>query len=415
MLRKVTGLFHRDANSLLSSGLLALLLVSYVALIYVTVLVAGAFLLGDMLYPNFSPSWWLNLVALALIALTLLPVNRWLREHINDLVYAQHDNPYLLIAKVNHQLQTMTTPQFTLPILAETIASELQLPYVAIEATDADSPLHYASGEPPKGVHVSRVPIVYLSKPMGALLASARSASQLLSENDISLLSDVAHQLGTALRASQLTADLQAARERLVIAREEERRRIRNDLHDGLAPTLSSLQLQLGALYKLIRSNPDQAEAIARDLREDLPSATAEIRQLVYDLRPPMLDELGLVGAIKSFRFQGSQVSLEIHAPDPLPRVSAAVEVAVYRIASEALHNVVKHAQASACVIQIEAGDGHLRLSVTDNGTSLLQEYTGGVGVSSMKERAVEVGGALVIQPHTGGGTQVIAQFPIDA
>lgn len=413
MLRKVTGLFHRDANSLLSSGLLALLLISYVTLIYVAVIVVGAFLLGDMLYPNFSPSWWLNLVALALIALTLLPVNRWLRDHIKDLVYAQHDNPYLLIAKVNHQLQAMTNPQFTLPIVAETIASVLQLPYVAIETTHADPSLHYAFGEPPTGAHVSRMPIVYLSKPLGALLASARSASHPLSASDMALLIDVAHQLGTALRATELTADLQAARERLVIAREEERRRIRNDLHDGLAPTLSSLQLQIGALYKLIRSNPDQAEAIARDMREDLPRATAEIRQLVYDLRPPMLDELGLVGAIKSFRFQGSQVSFEVHAPDPLPHVSAAVEVAMYRIASEALHNVVKHAQATTCVIQIEAGEGHLRLSVTDNGTSLPHDYTGGVGVSSMKERAVEVGGTLVIQPYPGGGTQVVAQFPI--
>ena len=272
-----TWILHRDATTLLASGLLALVLVSYGALVFVAVLVGGAFLLGDRLYPEGSPAWWLYLLAGALLALTLVPVTHWLRDRINDLVYAQHDNPYRLIATVNHQLQAMTSPQFTLPGLAETIASVLQLPYVAIATTHADPPLHYAFGAPPPGVPVRHVPIVYLSTPIGALLAAARSPRQPLSASDLALLTDVAHQCAIALRAAQLTADLQTTRERLVLAREEERRRIRNDLHDGLAPTLSSLQLQLGGLAKLIRSHPDQAEAIASDLREDLRTATAEI------------------------------------------------------------------------------------------------------------------------------------------
>jgi signal transduction histidine kinase len=172
------------------------------------------------------------------------------------------------------------------------------------------------------------------------------------------------------------------------MAREEERRRIRNDLHDGLAPTLSSLQLQVGAMRKLIHQNPDQAEAIANDLREDLRQATADIRQLVYDLRPPRLDELGLVGAIKSFRATGTEVHFEVIAPDPMPTLPAAVEVAVYRITSEAVHNVAKHTKATACVICIEVTEGSLILSVTDNGKGLPAKLEGGVGLQSMKERA---------------------------
>jgi signal transduction histidine kinase len=252
-----------------------------------------------------------------------------------------------------------------------------------------------------------------LDTPLGALLVSARAANQPLSASDVALLRDVAQQVGIALHVVHLTADLQAARERLVIAREEERRRIRNDLHDGLAPTLASLQLQLAALGKLIRQKPDQAEAIANDLREDLVHATAEIRQLVYALRPPMLDELGVVEAIKHFRLPGSVMSFEVTAPEPMPPLPAAVEVAVYRIASEAINNVVKHAEAQTCKVRIEVCQGQLTLTVTDNGTSMPERYQIGVGFHSMQERAAELGGVLSIQLGDQGGTQVVARLPI--
>ncbi len=199
-----------------------------------------------------------------------------------------------------------------------------------------------------------------------------------------------------------------------MIAREEERRRIRNDLHDGLAPTLSSLQLQLGAVRNLMRENPAQAEIIVNDLRQDLQKATAEIRQLVYDLRPPMLDELGLVGAIKNFKFPDSGIHFQVNAIEPMPKLSAAVEVAAYRIASEAIHNVVKHAHATECTVNVETNDRYLMLSVTDNGTSLPHQPHVGVGLQSMRERVDELGGAISIRPCECGGTCLTAQLPID-
>ncbi len=229
------------------------------------------------------------------------------------------------------------------------------------------------------------------------------------------LLKDIAQQLGIALRAAQLSAELQASRERLVIAREEERRRIRNDLHDGLAPTLSSLQLQLGAARNLVRRNPEQAEALINELREDMRNATAEIRQLVYDLRPPMLDELGLVGAMRNSKFQGSEVRIDVHAPEPMPQLPAAVEVAVYRIASEALHNVVKHAQATTCQIHIELDGGCLILKVIDDGKSLSPDAQAGIGIHSMKERAAELGGTLIVQSGEPSGACILARIPLES
>jgi signal transduction histidine kinase len=228
------------------------------------------------------------------------------------------------------------------------------------------------------------------------------------------LLRDVARQLGIALRAAQLSADVQSARERLVLAREEERRRIRNDLHDGLAPTLSSLQLRLGAVRRLIRQDPAQAETLAGELGDDLRIATGTIRQLVYELRPPMLDELQLVGALRSMRFTGSDVHFEVQAPEPMPALPAAVEAAVYRIASEAMHNVVKHAGAANCLVRIEASNGRLALTVSDDGTGTPGELGAGIGIRSMRDRAEELGGTLSVERGAEGGTRVTALIPIN-
>jgi signal transduction histidine kinase len=275
-------------------------------------------------------------------------------------------------------------------------------------------PLVAAVGSSPKHAAIEQVPITYQGLAIGELRVAARGWDEPLSRSDLLVLSNLARQVGIALYAAQLTRNLQYARERLVIAREEERRRIRNDLHDGLAPTLASLQLQLREIRRHIRQDPAQAEALASDLHQELRQATAQIRELVYDLRPPMLDELGLVGAIKNFRLPGSALTLVVNAPEPLPKLPAAVEVAVYRITSEAIHNAVKHAQATMCVAAIEVGDGRLTLSVRNNGAGLPDDYHTGVGLRSMKERAAELGGTLAIRVIENGDTQVTATLPLN-
>jgi len=413
MLRKSSQF---DADAILSHGLLYLILAGYIATVYAAVfslLMAG----GVVSYADprviFNPPWWVSVLVIIVIAFTLWPVRRWLQSRINVLIYGQHDDPYALISEINQQLQAMAAPQLTLPIVADTVVRVLKLPFVAISTQNLAAPLHVESGKLPVQSELTRLPVTYLDKPIGELCAAARRSNESLSASDLELLRDVARQVGIAVHAAQLTAALQASRERIVTAREEERRRIRNDLHDGLAPTLSSLQLQLGALRNLIRQNPDEAEVVVNGLRDDLRNATAEIRQLVYDLRPPMLDELGLVGAIKSFRFQNSEVRFTVDAPRQLPRLPAAVEVAAYRVVSEAIHNVLKHAQATRCEVRIVVSESHLGLSVLDDGKGLPSGFNPGVGLRSMQERASELGGTLQIQPSDGGGTRVVAQFPI--
>jgi signal transduction histidine kinase len=408
------------ADALLSLFLIGMVITGYVALVYVLVIAIFSPLPFSDSAVDASPPWWQNLIAFALIALTFLPVYRWTRRGVRGLVYSQHDNPYPALSQLSQRLESTPSPQAILPAVAETIAQTLKLPYVEIEAQllDGDptgAPRLTTYGSLPKGAVIQRLPLTYYDTAVGELRVAPRRADELLSPSDLSVLRDLARQVGISLYAAQLTADLQRARERLVIAREAERRRIRNDLHDGLAPTLSSLQLQLGAARNLIRKDPEKAEALLKELGEDLRGATAEIRRLVYDLRPPLLDELGLVGAIKNFRFPNLDFCFEVHAPEPMPELPAAVEVAAYRIASEVLHNVVKHAQASECVVDIHVGDGRLTLSVADNGKGMEQAYIAGVGLASMRERAAELGGTLTVRTCEEGGGCVTAQLPLPA
>lgn len=406
-----------NPNSLISAGLLGILLVAYIAGVYVTVIALGTLPFGERPSDSLLPldqQWYLNLFAFILLALTIVPVSRWLYQRVNDLVYAQHDNPYELAAAINQQLQTMSNPQLTLPLVVETIAATLQIPYIGVEFLYLDVSEQIAFGEPREHTQMRKFPIHYLDRRLGLLSASDRAAGRPLTESDRLILQEIAQQLGVALYVSQLTADLQASRERLIISREEERRRIRNDLHDGLAPSLSSFQLQLSAIRTFMEQDLYEAQKMIEELSEDMRQATAEIRRLVYDLRPPMLDDLGLVAAIKHIKLPGSLLRLEVIAPDPLPSLPAAAEVAVYRIASEAVHNVVKHAQATCCMVAIDVEATTLVLNVSDDGRSPAISPPGGIGIQSMQERTAELGGTFSIHAGEGGGTRVEVRLPLE-
>jgi signal transduction histidine kinase len=258
-----------------------------------------------------------------------------------------------------------------------------------------------------------RFPLVYQTEQLGELVLSPRSQGEPLTPADQRLLHDLTPQIGVAVNAVRLTVDLQRSRERLVTTREEERRRLRRDLHDGLGPQLASQTLTLTAARKLLHENPDAADALLADATVHVQEAITDIRRLVYDLRPPALDDLGLIAALREqiAQYQSSGISFTLDVPDQLPELSAAVEVACYRIIQEALTNVVRHAHARICTIHI-ALNGVLILEITDDGTGLTAEYRSGVGFSSMRERAEELGGSCVIESITAGGTRVYAQLP---
>jgi signal transduction histidine kinase len=254
------------------------------------------------------------------------------------------------------------------------------------------------------------------------LLVAPRSGAEPLTSADRRLLEALARQAGPAVHALRLTLDLVDSRERLVAAREEERRRIRRDLHDGLGPTLAAIGLRAEVAGDLATRDPAAAERVLTELRGEVGGALADIRRLVDALRPPALDELGLVGALQAQagRF-GASPSVEVEADGPLPELPAAVEVAAYRIALEAMTNAARHANASSCRVrlgerpsELDAGRA-LELEVEDDGTGLPPAVTPGIGLVSMRERAAEVGGTCIVESLPGRGTRVLARLPLGA
>lgn len=208
---------------------------------------------------------------------------------------------------------------------------------------------------------------------------------------------------------------MQRARTRLVTAREEERRRLRRDLHDGLGPQLASQTLALDAAGGLIRADPAAADEMLVQLRDQTGDAVAGIRRLVYDLRPPVLDDRGLLAALaeQAARFEHDGLRVTLDLPDVLPALPAALDVALYRIALEAVTNVVRHARASSCDIALRTEPGWIVLLVRDDGRGLPPDHVSGVGCASMRERAAELGDSVTVESRSAYGTGVTARLPL--
>jgi signal transduction histidine kinase len=221
------------------------------------------------------------------------------------------------------------------------------------------------------------------------------------------------------MHSRSLTDDLRRARERLVLAREEERRRLRRDLHDGLGPALAGLMLKVDNARALVPTAPAVAESDLLTLRGDIQATVLDVRRLVEGLRPPAIDELGLGPAVTQAvdRLTGRSATVaEVAVPHPMPAVPAAVEVALYRIITEAVTNVVRHTDAATCAVTVVMADRALVATIADDGGGLRGPGSaqGGNGLSTMRERAEELGGTLEIRSGPTG-TTVTATLPLPA
>ncbi|RPJ26880.1 MAG: GAF domain-containing protein [Chloroflexi bacterium] len=372
------------------------------------------------------------IVATGLVALLFNPLRQRLQRGINRLMYGERDEPYTALSRLGRRLETTLAPESVLPTVVTTVRDVLRLPYVAIYlqqdshgykivAESASPVLRIENGRirvPGMEREGRCIPLIHQGETVGYIVLGPRSPNEAFSTTDLNLLQDLAPQVGVAVHAVRLTADLQRSRERLVLAREEERRRLRRDLHDGLGPQLAGLALKLETLRNRINGDP-LTDSILADLAKQTQNATADIRHLVYELRPPTLDELGLVMALREgvtqFSQQGSNdLNFTLDAPESLPALPAAVEVAVYRITQEALTNVIRHAGAHNCYVRLSLDEsaGFLCLEVQDDGKGLLMKRRVGVGLNSMRERSEELGGTFTITPILTGGTLLTAKLP---
>lgn len=357
----------------------------------------------------------LSLVAL----LVVVPVVIWLRAQlqrsVDRLLYKKRDYDYRVFAALSRSLRSSVGPDAVLPGIVETLATGLKLPYVAISVGHgAEVTASAVYGEPRQGVAV--LPLAHQGEKVGELVVAPRGTEGSFDSIDRRLLDYLADQVGVTAYALCLTADLQRSRERLVTAREEERRRMRRDLHDGLQPALAGVTLGIEAVRNIVGPH-SAAEQLLDRLKTELETAGGDVRRLVYDLRPPALDVLGLVGALRqqAARFALSPTGLDVtvEGPEELHGLPAAVEVAAYRICQEALENVRKHANAHNCAILLAIENGHLQLEISDDGVGLVANAGTGVGLVAMRERAAELGGTLSVEASRGRGTCVRARLPV--
>ena len=348
---------------------------------------------------------WLPWVAAVVVAVSFAPLRDMLQRGVNRVTFGRWDQPYDVLAALGQRLEASADVARLLARVVDELHA-LDLNEVAIR--DVDGRVIVGDGS---GGHT--VPLTAYGRRVGTLSFTEPPGG--LRTRDRQLLDDVAGHVAGVLHAHALTAQLQQARERLVIAREEERRRLRRDLHDGLGPSLAGHLLRLDVIALKARDDADLAADVDA-LRDDLRATMLDVRRVVEGLRPPALDELGLAAAVEQATSRmtataGVPAVVDIALPDRLP---AAVEVAAYRIVTEAVTNVVRHANARRCAIRMSTEPGALIVEIGDDGPGADQRRFGhaGHGLSTMRERAEELGGTLTVTSISGTTVRAVLPLP---
>jgi two-component system NarL family sensor kinase len=355
-----------------------------------------------------------SLVATGLIVVAFQPVRRGVQRAVDRLLYGDRDDPYKVIASLGDLLGQTVDPHALLPLLTQGVARSMQVPYVAVELAGPDGPrLFTADGI--ATATVERFDMVARGIPVGQLLVGTRSPGSRFTKRERRLLSDAAVHAAAAAEATRLIRELQDSRERLVRVREEERRQLRRELHDGVGPALAGMSMQVRAASKIV-NQPTRLSGKLDMLASDLVRCQQEVRQVVDQLGPPALDA-GLEAALRAEcrRFDDSTLCVELRTSESLEGLPAAIEVAAYRIVSEALTNVTRHARARSCRVTI-ARHRSLAIEIADDGVGIGHTTPGrrGVGLQSMRERAAELGGDCVVSEVAPHGTAVRVELPID-
>ncbi len=402
------GLYDIDvvfSRSLVYASMSLFVVGAYVLLVGGASALLGAGTSGDLA---------VSILATGLIAAGFQPLRQAVQRAVNRRLYGRRDEPMAVVAALGDKLEAGDSDAALLASIAETVTSALRLPYAEI-ATTGGVPRKASSGKPPSGTRLEVFPLSYQTEALGELRV-APAAGERLSTAERALLSTLARQASLAAHAAKTRSALQQSRENIVGAREEERRRLRRDLHDGLGPTLASLAQRLDAAGALTQTDPLAASRMLLDARTKMASAIADLRRAAYSLRPPSLDELGLVSAVREDAqslIPPGGLRCEVRSDRALPPLPAAAEAAAYRITMEAITNVIKHAQATRCDVSFAVRTGALWVEIEDDGRGVCEGAPVGVGTLSMRERAEELGGRIEIAPRAPRGTRVRAILPM--
>jgi signal transduction histidine kinase len=387
-----------------------------ISLVYgiVTVVIGGAFvalvaITGRTL--DQRDIFWPSLIAVAVFALAFVPLRNRIRGVIERVRHGSRSDPYAALDLLGRQAEATAL----LPEAVRLAQSQSPLlDYVAVTPLGGQ---RVASGAA-RG-EVLHSDVAYAGETVGTLEVSYRPGTTPGRAAALQL-AGLRERLGAVLHASYVRTAVSESRRAVAVAREEERRRLRRDLHDGLGPALAAVALRVDGARALLDEDQVRAATVLAAVSADVRSTIDDIRRLVYDLQPPILDSIGLLAAIgeQAAAFSGQddhdgRLAVDIAAPPRLPDLPAAVEVAAYRIVCEALANVARHADASCCRIGIEVTAGCLTVTVDDDGNGRGGRERPGVGTASMMERAGELGGSCSIGTGPLGGTRVFVTLPL--
>lgn len=357
-----------------------------------------------------TPHDWLPpAIAAAVAAILLLPLRDAIQRGVTFLLYGRWSEPYEVLAGLGEQLEAAAHVDGLLEAAVRELATGLNLQDVRVQAADE------SEGDDDHGRSDVTVPLVAYGSVVGWL--RYQEPQRPLSTSEQRLVLDLARQLGGVLHVRLLNGDLQRARERLVLAREEERRRLRRDLHDGIGPGLAGLTLKAETAVALLPPGAAATSKQLHDLTDEIRSMVVDVRRLVEGLRPPALDQLGLSGACIQAVDRlaaGAGVVAAVRTDEHLPALPAAVEVAAYRIVVEAVTNVVRHAHACSCDVSLTSEGDDLVVSVADDGRGFGLAQRHGNGLAIMQERAEELGGRFAVNGNAGG-VRIEARLPVTA
>lgn len=382
-------------------------------------------------------NYFISLAAASIVAVLFGPLKVYLQKLVNRYMKGKHDDPYSILVGLGNRLIQPIAPEEMLRVITETVQDALRLPYVGISlGINGREKEAASSGILKYDIHA--FPIILGGETLGMLSLSSRSQDEAFTAEDRQLIEVMIRQAAPIVRNVTMTLgmkllarDVQESREKLVLAREEERRQIRRNLHDELAPRLLSLSFNVAAAQQHMAKNPSTAYELLDELRGTIRSTVNDIRTMVHDLRPPALDEFGLIGSLQARIHDiskaqeqvaatlgnANRLEISLVAPLELPPLPAAVEVAAYRIVTESLVNVFRHSGATECVVRVEVSStDELLIEVTDNGTGLTNRQTspgkGGIGLTSIRERAAELSGTCTFEKLEKSGTRVKAVLP---
>ena len=353
------------------------------------------------------------LAASAVVAVLVVPLAGPMRRVVDRFVLGDRADPWTVVDRLGAGLEVAHDDPVT--SMLEAVASAAGASYAATDTPDGRRTA--SVGAAPAGEPELVVPLRHGGELLGTLEIGTGTGAPRLTGRDVRLVTALAPQLAVVIRSRRLTDDLGRERSRVVTATLAERQRLRQDLHDGLGPSLSGIALGLEAAAKAHDSDPGAVPEMLRRVRAEADSAVREIRRVLDGLRPAVLDVHGLDSATREVaaslgmgRAGGPDVDVKGCALRDLP---PRVEEAAFRIVAESLTNVVRHSAATCCVVEFQQADGDLRVLVTDDGSGVAGTTDGGHGLDSMHRRATDVGGSLSVGPADPTGTVVSAVLPL--